>query len=399
MRKEADEKMSLFDAIIERRNTQSLKWDFCEERLGRKDLLPMWVADMDFASPKPVLEGIIKRARHEIFGYTQVHSALNLSIINWYQKRNLWKIEECDLVHSPGVVTSICTAILAFTRPNDKILIQTPVYYPFYSCILDNDRIVSKNPLLNEQGHYEIDFLDLEQKLADGVKMMIFCSPHNPIGRVWMKEELMRVAQLCQNYGVLLVSDEIHSDLIFKGHKHIPIATLSQAVLQNSITLHSPTKTFNIAGLAESYGIIPNEALRQKFEKTLNRTGAGMLNIFGLTAALEAYTFAEDWLDELMEYLQSNLETLVSYCETHIPEIQVIKPEATYLAWLDCSSLLKKTADLQAFFRDEAKVGLSDGLVFGEEGKGFMRMNFACPNATLLEGLAAIEKAVKKIST
>lgn len=386
-----------FEEIIDRKNTHSLKWDHCMERFGKEDILPMWVADMDFRSPIEVTEAIRLRAEHGVFGYTGISEKLSDALAGWMQKRNNWAVDRHWIVHTPGVVTSINISILAFTDIRDKILIQTPVYYPFYSSINDNDRQLIVNSLKDNNGHYEIDFEDLEKKLGSGVKMMIFCSPHNPIGRVWNNEELYQVAMLCLKYNAMLISDEIHSDLVYKGSRHIPAASMSEDILNNSVTLISPTKTFNLAGLSESAAIIPNVELRHKFIKTLNRTGAGMLNIFGLTAAEAAYTHCEGWLEELMVYLQDNLETLMEYFNKNIPGIKVVRPEATYLAWLDCKQLPVAAEKLKEFFTFKAGVGLNDGITFGKEGCGFQRINFACPRVLLLEGLDRIKSAVAKL--
>lgn len=387
----------VFDEIIDRKNTCSVKWDYCKDKFGREDVLPMWVADMDFPSPIEITEAIKKRAEHCIFGYTGVSEQLTGAMIRWMKRRNNWTIRKDWTIHTPGVVTSINIAILAYTDIGDKILIQTPVYYPFYSSITDNDRQLVVNPLKNHHGYYEIDFDDLEKKFGSGVKMMILCSPHNPVGRVWKIEELNRIAELCIKYNVLVISDEIHSDLIYEGYRHIPIAAVSDGILLNSVTCISPTKTFNLAGLAESSAIIPNVDLRNKFQKTLKKTGAGMLNIFGLEAAEAAYTHGEQWLEELIAYLTVNLETLIDYFNENIPSIKVVKPEGTYLAWLDCRELSEKTGGLREFFVHKAGVGLNDGIMFGKDGAGFQRMNFACPRALLLEGLQRIESAVGKL--
>lgn len=386
---------TVFDDIIDRNDTCSVKWDYNGERFGRKDILPMWVADMDFPSPPEVADAIVKRAAHGVFGYTGASEQLYGAITDWMKKRNNWAIEKTWTVHTPGVVTSIITAILTFTAPGDRILIQTPVYYPFFSSILDNDRQLVMNPLINNHGHYEIDFEDLEKKLKGGVKMFILCSPHNPVGRVWTAEELKRIAGLCIENGVLMVSDEIHSDLVYNEYKHVPIASLDVGILHNSITCISPTKTFNLAGLSQSTAIIPDAGLRRKFQKTLKMTGAGMLNIFGLEAAEAAYRYGEPWLEELMAYLSGNLDLLTGYFAEKIPTIKVARPEGTYLAWLDCKELSSKVGNLKKFFIWKAGVGLNEGEQFGEDGTGFHRINFACPRSVLLEGLQRIESAVK----
>lgn len=388
---------SFFDEIVERRNTSSLKWDYTGVRFGRADVLPMWVADMDFKSPAPVIEAIKRRAEHGVYGYTGASERLCDAIAGWMKRRHDWTTDTGWIVHSPGVVTSVIVSVLAFTNEGDKVLIQTPVYYPFFSSIKDNKRQLVTNPLKDNNGYYEIDFEDLEKKLSDGVKMMIFCSPHNPIGRVWKSDELYRVSELCTKYNVLLVSDEIHSDLVFKGYKHIPIASLSEETASNTITLISPTKTFNLAGLSESVAIIPDSGIRSRFRTTLERTGAGMLNIFGLTASEAAYTECEGWLSDLLLYLEDNLNVLTSYFENNIPGIKVIRPEATYLAWLDCRNIPLPEGKLKEFFTFKAGVALNDGVTFGKEGSGFMRINFACPRTLLQEGLEKIENAVSRL--
>lgn len=385
------------DQIISRKKTRSVKWDYCERIFGSKDILPMWVADMDFPSPVQVMEAIKRRAEHGIFGYTEIADELNCAVGKWQHERNAWQISEDWIVHTPGVVTSIITAIVAYTEANDSILIQTPVYHPFYSCIRENGRKLIENPLKCNDGYYEMDFDDLEQKLAQNVKMMILCSPHNPVGRVWKHEELRRLAELCIKHDVVLVSDEIHSDLIYAGNKHIPIAAVSEEISQNSVTCISPTKTFNIAGLSESMAIIPSAELRSKFQRTMKKNGAGMLNIFGLEAAEAAYTHGGKWLEELVGYLSENLEILLGYFKDNIPSIKVARPESTYLAWLDCRELAGVSGSLNNFFVREARVGLNDGLQFGRDGKGFQRLNFACPRSLLLEGLERIKGAVDKL--
>ncbi|NTV90310.1 MAG: putative C-S lyase [Clostridiales bacterium] len=388
-----------FDKIIDRRNTGSLKWDLCGERFGKKDILPMWVADMDFPSPAEVTAAIIKRAEHGIFGYTAETEGLNSAIEGWLKRRHGWSIDTQWLVHTPGVVTSVKTAVRAFTNEGDKVLIQTPVYYPFYSSISDNGRQIVENPLVENDGNFEIDFSDLERKLSDNVRMMILCSPHNPIGRVWKQHELERIAELCLKYNVVVVSDEIHFDLVFKGNKHIPFATISEEMAGNVITCISPTKTFNIAGLSQSSVIIKNRELRHRFSASLRNSGAEMLNVFGLTAAEAAYSQGEEWLEDLLGYLEKNLDTLMKYFKENIPSIKVVKPEATYLAWLDCRGIMDMAGDLKEFFVEKAGVGMNEGKSFGIAGEGFQRLNFACPEELLLEGLRKIDHAIKNILT
>jgi cystathionine beta-lyase len=390
---------TIFDSIINRENTGSIKWDLRREQFGKADVLPMWVADMDFPSPAEVTSAIIERAKHPVYGYTEVSAHLNEAVIRWVKRRFRWEVSPDWITHSPGVVTSIIIAILAYTHPGDKILIQSPVYYPFYSCVTTNDRELVINPLQLKDESYHIDFDDLENKLRQDVKMMILCSPHNPVGRVWKEEELVQLADLCAQYQVIMVSDEIHGDLIYPGHQQISIASLSEKLAQNSATLISPTKTFNLAGLAESVAVIPNPKLHRQFQQTLRKTGAGMLNIFGIAAAETAYSHGEPWLEELLEYLNLNRQSLVDYFQSNIPQIKVIKPEGTYLAWLDCRKLGIEPGELKEFFVQQAGVGLNDGSTFGTDGAGFQRINFACPRSLLMEGLQRIERAVKKLKS
>ncbi len=385
-----------FDNYTERKGTNCLKWDCCAQRFGREDILPMWVADMDFPSPPPVVKAVTERAAHGIYGYTVPSDKLPGLIRDWMKKRHAWEIDPRSIVHSPGVVTSVNTAVLAFTEPGDKVLMQTPIYYPFYSSIADNGRELVRNPLSRSGDRYDIDFEDLERKLASGVRLMIFCSPHNPIGRVWSRGDIEKVTGLCRKYGVILVSDEIHSDLIFKGYKHVPASSVKGAESGRIITLMAPSKTFNVAGLAESFALISDPDLRHSFTATMKKNGSEPLNVFGLSAAEAAYEYGEEWLNDLLVYLEENLNFMENYFREKIPSIKMIRPEATYLAWLDCTSLNIK-GNLKDFFSGTARVGLNDGETFGEEGRGFVRLNFACPRTTLEEGLSRIKKAVDSL--
>lgn len=383
-----------FNRVIDRRNTESTKWDYTMRTFGREDVLPMWVADMDFPSPTEVEEAIRKRLDHGIFGYTEIPDSYKEAVMAWQKSRNGWKIEKEWLVHSPGVVTSFTIAVLAFTNPGDRVLIQPPVYPPFYAAIQNHGRSLVTNPLVLENGRYGVDFADLENKLGGGVKMMILCSPHNPVGRVWTKEELSRVVELCRKYRVLLVSDEIHSDLVYRGYRHIPAASLVKGNAGQVITCISPTKTFNLAGLATSMVVIEDELLRQRFEKEMHSVGAGMSNVFGVVGGEAAFRYGHSWVDSLMGYLEENLKRTLSFIRDRIPEIKAVVPEGTYLVWLDCRELNMTPEQLREFFVRKAGVGLNGGETFGEEGKGFQRINIACPWELLEEGLCRIERAV-----
>lgn len=387
-----------FDIVIDRRNTWSTKWGHNEKNPEQEDLLAMWIADMDFLSPAAVAKAITKQVEHGVFGYFDIPDSCLEATINWSNNRYNWEIKKEWLVYSPSVSTSIKTAIEVFTNPGDKILIQPPVYAYFRYNIENSNRQVVVNPLQLHNGSYTIDFEDLERKLSAGVKMFIFCSPHNPVGRVWTVDELDKIANLCSTYNVTLVSDEAHSDLIFDNYKHTPIASLSSETAHNTITFISPAKTFNLSGLATSFAIIPRSDYKKEFFTRLVRTGANKANIFGIAAVEAAFSHGEEWLENLLEYLQENLEILMKYISENIPIIKVIKAEGTYLIWLDCRELGLQADELNQFIINTAKVVLDDGSHCGTEGTGFLRINIACPKSVLLEALRRIENAVNELT-
>lgn len=390
--------MSIFDELYERRNTRSVKWDMLKEVFQSEDVLPMWVADMDFKAPDEVNNALAKRAQHGIYGYTVIDDDVSDSIINWLQKRHGWTIDKTWLSYSPGVVTSLHMAVQAFTEPNDKILIQTPVYTPFYNIISEHNREVVKNPLINKDNYYTIDFDDFEEKLKGGVKAFILCSPHNPVGRVWKKQELEKIAKLCLKYNVMIFSDEIHSDLTFPGERHIPIASLSEEIADQTITCMAPSKTFNLAGLDASYVITTDKDKRKKLEATFSKQGLhNMLNTMGNTALEAAYTHGEAWLDELVALLKNHTDYVTEMFAKHTPQLKVVQSEGTYLLWVDCSELGMNSEELNTFMIEKARVGLNAGVSYGEEGEKYMRINIACPRATLEEGVDRIIKAVKSL--
>lgn len=386
-----------FDKSVNRLGTSSVKWDNLDRVFGNGEVIPMWVADMDFEVPQPVIDAVVKRAQHGIYGYTDKPDPFYASIVNWMDKRHGWHINKEWITVCPGVVPALCFSVLSFTEPGDKVLLQSPVYHPFFSSIEDNNRIVVNNRLKQENGKYVMDFEDLEAKLGSGVKAMILCSPHNPIGRVWREEELRRVGELCARYDVTIISDEIHSDLVYGSYTHTPAASISEELALRTVTCIAPSKTFNIAGLSTSAVIIPDKALRDKFNNTLKRFGIEMSNLFGITALEAAYTDGEDWLNQVLAYLEGNLDFLVDYFNTRIPKIKVSKPQGTYLAWLDCRELGMNQQELVSFFINKAGVGMNDGAAFGPGGEGFMRMNTACPKSLLEEALKRIERAVSSI--
>lgn len=384
-----------FDKHIERKNTNSVKWDGMDEVFGTKDVLPMWVADMDFLSPPKVIEAIEKRAKHGVYGYTLKNEAFYGSFIKWVEKRHGWKVNREWIVATPGIVSAIALAILTFTDLGDEIVLQPPVYYPFFRMVKGLGRKIIYNPLKIEDGCYTMDFKDLEKKMSNKIRMLLLCNPQNPTGRVFTEEELEKIGDICKKNGIIIASDEIHADIVYKGYKHIPIASL-KTFSENTITFMSPSKTFNIAGLNTAMAIIPNEKMLKEFSVTLESMGLGIGNVFGLTASQSAYENGEEWLEELLNYLKENLEFLKDFVCKHIPQIKVIEPQGTYLVWLDFNFLKMSDRELSEFILEKAKVALDDGYIFGPGGSGFQRINIATPRSILREGLERIERAVKK---
>jgi len=387
-----------FDTVIDRINTDSIKWDsaFLKEYFKGEDLLPLWVADMDFQSPQPVIDALVKRAKHGIFGYCAESSEDYLNtVISWFNRRYGWSIEKDWIIYSPGVVPACNYIYQRFSQPGDKIIIQEPVYYPFARGITANGRIVESNQLQLENNYYTINFTELEKQLKDPLsKIFVLCSPHNPVGRVWKKEELKQIGDLCLENEVLVIADEIHCDLIYPGFKHIPFASLSNDFAQNSITTSSGTKTFNLAGLHYSNAIIPNEKLREDFKAQCTINAATIPNVFGGLALQVAYDQCEDWLEALIDYIVENFKYLQDYISDKLPDISIIPPEGTYLAWMDFRDYKLEGKKLQKKLI-EAKVALDSGYIFGAGGDGFERINIGCPRETLHEALVRISNAVK----
>ncbi|RWZ54870.1 pyridoxal phosphate-dependent aminotransferase [Halobacillus fulvus] len=390
--------MNRFEQITQREGTRSVKWDLVKQMYKDEDVLPMWVADMDFQTPEAVKEAIQKRTEHGIFGYTWPDEEVKTTIKSWLHKRHQWEVKSPWITYSPGVIPSLHMIIQSLTEIGDHVLIQTPVYPPFYSVVKDHGRHIVKNPLKLEGTRYEIDFEDFEQKIKDhNVQTFILCNPHNPVGRVWTKSELTRMKDICIKHGVTIVSDEIHADLVLNGHRHVPIASLSEEASEQTITCLSPTKTFNLAGLQASYLVTENEKFRQKLEKQFKNQGMLMLNTLGLTAMEAAYRDGEEWLEELLTTLEANRDYVIDRFEQENRHIRVFPAEGTYLLWLDCRSLGLSNEELKTFMREQAKVGLNDGASFGEEGEGFMRMNIAAPRPIVEDGTNRILEAVQKL--
>lgn len=386
---------SKFDASVNRKGSGCAKWDDVDVVFNAPDVLPMWVADMDLLSPPAVLEAIAARAAHGVFGYPSPRSYYYDALIRWLEKRHSWKVKPEWLLSTPGVVTALSVAVQTFSRPGDKIIIQPPVYPPFFSSIVRNGRQVAENPLIYENGRYTMDF-DHLARLAKDARMLILCSPHNPVGRVWRKDELTTLAEICLENDVLIITDEIHSDLVFAGARHTPLASLSDTFRDNAVTFIAPSKTFNTAGLYTSAAVIANPERRSQFAASVQTLGIAKSNVFGIVAQEAAYRHGEPWLEQLLVYLQGNRERLTQFINQEFPGIRVSKPEGTYLAWLDCRELGLSQAQLNDFFIREAKVGLNDGASFGAQGKGFMRLNFGCPRANLDEGLERLAQALHR---
>ena len=382
-----------FDKIVVRKGSSCIKYDGMGKFLGAEDALPMWVADMDFLTPEYITEAIIAKARHGIFGYPMREESYFTSLQAWLERRHQWKVERDWITFSPGVVPAVNMAVLAYTQPGDKIITQPPVYFPFFTAVTDHKRTLVYNNLVLREGRLCMDMENLEFLAKDGAKMLILSNPHNPGGSVWTRDELAQMAAICLKYDVLILSDEIHCDLIFKPFRHIPVASLSQEISMQTITTVAPSKTFNLSGLSSSSVIIENDSLRRKFNSTIDHLHIGGGNIFGNIASEEAYLHGDTYVDELMEYLAGNMETLESFVAEHLPKIKVVRPESTFLVWLDCRDMGMNDKDLNEFFLHKAKVGLNPGVMFCPCGEGFMRMNIGCPVATLSEGLNQIKDA------
>ena len=380
-----------FDEIVDRQGTACFKYDGRQRVFGRADVLPLWVADMDVLTPPFVLERLRARCQHPVMGYTFRDGAYNKAIVWWYAERHGWAIQGRWIKFCPGVVAGLSHAVRAFTEPGDAVIIQTPVYHPFYSAVTNNGRRLALNPLINRDGHYTMDLEHLAQLAAAGAKMLILCSPHNPVGRVWSREELEALGQVCTRYGLLVVADEIHSDLIFAGHRHVSIAAISDDLAQRTITFGSASKTFNIAGLTCGFAIIPNDGLRKRYAAEMEASGAGSGNLFGFEALKAAYTPAgAEWLDELMAYFAGNVDLVEQTLQSQLPSVRMERPEGTYLLWLDFSAWGLDAERLRHRLVDEALLGLNAGTEFGTEGATYQRMNIACSRATVREALSRL---------
>jgi len=387
--------MSRFDKVIDRCGTESMKWIYPRQVLGVPDAIPMWVADMDFESPPAVIDALRRRVEHGVFGYPLVPPSLFEAAIGWMRRRHGWAIETSWISMMPGIVAALNYAVRAFTRPGDPVLIQTPVYHPFYYAIENNGRRVVRNPLRSGGGRYTMDLDDLRSKIDAPGRMLIVCSPHNPVGRVWAREELEALGRIAVERDLIVIADEIHHDLVFRGHRHHVFAALAPELAQQTVTCIAPSKTFNIAGLTTAAVVAANPDLLKKLEEEAERSGFDLGNALGLVAFEAAYRHGEDWLDALLPYLEGNVDLIERFVAARLPEIRFIRPEGTYLALLDCRGLHLEPGTLNDFFLKQCRVYFSDGAMFGAELEGFIRINFGCPRSVLLEALERIERALR----
>lgn len=384
-----------FDTVIAREHSDCVKYSHRTLQFGEADLLPLWVADMDFACPPAITSALMERATHPIYGYSVFPEGVYSALSSWLLSRHQWPVSRDSILMCPGVLPSLCAAILAFSQPGDGVIIQPPVYFPFFSSVTDNHRRVIENPLQLKDGRYQIDFDHLQQCAAQGAKLLILCSPHNPVGRVWQKSELMEVLRIARQFNLMIVADEIHADLVYAPYQHLPLAILAQAD-NRLITAVAPSKTFNVAGLGLSSLIFNRIADRKPVEKIFTQMHFSARNPFSLTAFEAAYRHGGDWKDALMHYLQTTRDAVIDYAQQHLPGIKVLPAEATFLLWLDCRALGLTDPQLADFFWRQAKVGVNAGISFGTGGSGFMRLNIAAPKSVVMQALLQFASALNK---
>lgn len=385
-----------FDTVVDRSKNNAAKYDERIKKFGTDKVIPLWIADMDFKSPQPVIDALTARAQEGIWGYTSRPASYFEAICNWQQRRHGWTIDRSLVSWSLGVVPALSMLVKLFTPEGSKVLIQTPVYGEFYDVTEAWNRTVVENQLVEKDGKWTVDWEDFEAKLPQ-VSMFLLCSPHNPLGIVWTREELTRMTDLCRKYGVLMVSDEIHSDLVFHGKNHIPTASLSEQVAGEVISCISGTKTFNLAGLQASTTVFPNMRMKELYDKAWMNMDIHRNNAFSLTAMEAAFNEGEEWLDQLLEYIDGNFNFIRDYCAAHIPQIKPNLPDATYLVWLDCRELGMTNEELRRFMIEKAGLGLNEGWSFGRSLNGFMRLNAACSRKVLEQAMKQLEEAVKAL--
>lgn len=383
-----------FDEIIDRRGTNCVKWDGAEN----PDVLPMWVADMDFCTAPAIIEALSRRVDHGVFGYTRVPQSYYAAVTGWFARRHGWNIDNDWIIYTSGVVPALSAIIKALTAPGDKVLIQTPVYNCFFSSIRNNGCEIVESPLVYADNIYSIDFEDLERKASDPkVKAMILCNPHNPAGRVWSRDELIRIGEICIRHDVVVIADEIHCELVMPGYEYTPFASISEEFSRHSVSCVSPSKAFNIAGLQIANIVCADAERRAKIDRAININEVCDVNPFGVIALQAAYNEGAEWLDQLLEYIHGNYEYMRRFCEEHLPDFPITKLEGTYLVWMDCRKFGMTSAELEKRLIEDAGLWLNAGTMYGQDGEGFMRWNIACPRARMIEGLRRFEKFAKNI--
>lgn len=387
-----------FDEIIDRKGTRAVKIERCSTLFGTVDLLPLWVADMDFRTPDFILDAIKKRLEHPILGYTLPSPRLNELFIQWVYDHHGWEIKRNQTGFVRGIVPALSFAVQCFTQPGDEIILQSPVYYPFFNVIRNNGRVVLNNQLVEKEGRFEMDLDNFESLITDKTKMFILCSPHNPGGRVWPLETLQKISIICAARKILVISDEIHADMVLQGHKHIPFAMVSEEAAMNSLTLMAPSKVFNMPGVISSAWIIPNPEVRKIYHDYLEVSEMNSGNLFAYDATVACYEHGDPWRIQMLEYIQGNISYIVDFLKNNIPQIVPMVPEASFLVWLDCSGLnMQDTDELHRFFSHKAKLGLNKGTIFGPGGEHHVRINIATPRAILEQAMQQLFEAVNAL--
>lgn len=386
-----------FDEIIDRKNTDAVKLERCKALFGTENVLPLWVADMDFRTPDFILDTIRERLQHPILGYSVPPKGFNDAFVKWVNEHHQWNITATQVGFVPGIVPALSFAVQCFTQPGDEIIVQPPVYYPFFNVIRNNNRMVVTNPLIEVDGKFVIDFDDFESKITDKTKLFILCNPHNPGGKVWSAETLRRIDEICTRRNILVISDEVHADMVHRGHSHVPYASVSETAAQGSVTFMAPTKVFNMPGIVSSSYIIQNPEIRASFAHFLEAAEMNTGNLFAYLTTVACYEKGEEWRVAMLDYVQENIRYVIDYLKVNLPGIKPMEPEASFLLWLDCRELGMDTDELHHFFAHKAGLGLNKGTVFGEGGEFHLRLNVACPRAILEQAMKQLSAAVESL--
>lgn len=386
-----------FDEIIDRKNTDAVKLERCKALFGTENVLPLWVADMDFRTPDFILDTIRERLQHPILGYSVPPKGFNDAFVKWVNEHHQWNITATQVGFVPGIVPALSFAVQCFTQPGDEIIVQPPVYYPFFNVIRNNNRRVVTNPLIEVDGKFVIDFDDFESKITDKTKLFILCNPHNPGGKVWSAETLRRIDEICTRRNILVISDEVHADMVHRGHSHVPYASVSETAAQGSVTFMAPTKVFNMPGVVSSSYIIQNPEIRASFAHFLEAAEMNTGNLFAYLTTVACYEKGEEWRVAMLDYVQDNIRYVIDYLKVNLPGIKPMEPEASFLLWLDCRELGMDTDELHHFFAHKAGLGLNKGSVFGEGGEFHLRLNVACPRAILVQAMKQLSAAVESL--